>query len=518
MASFTFSRRVLGRLAAASLLGAPLARAAQAQTEPPLDFAVEHGRHFRQASPQNGQGFQVENGAHRMWDAYRRAGGPGVLGYPVSALHANNGVWMQLFTHGGMQAAAAAAPPQPVNVLELLDAAGLADWLHAQRQVPLPLDDGSASYAEAVERRLGWLHDDAIRTAYFANPDPARFLTWTQDDALRRFGLPMSLPGQSGARIVQRFQRGVMERTVDQGAAQTWAVGDLLIERGLLPDGARTPTPSAPAYAEAAGRTIHDRLEAAVRARIAAEPGVWAVYAAASGAERPLVAIEADRDMPAMSLWKLTLLREAYRRNGVGRLSFDERLTMTDSVAERVPQPPSLEVGWTIALRTALERAITISDNAAAVLVGDRLGYASIDAALRADGYTVTTVNARATRTTARELGRMLEQMVGLRRAGWQPSAAQMRAMRALLLNQTRNDRIPLLLRPGTPVAHKTGEFNDVSNDAGIVYASTGPITIAALVDQSPNTTRSAFVIADLARMIVDAVDPSSGEGEAPAG
>ena len=499
-------------MVAATLATAPFVGPGLTDEDLPADFAIEDGHHYRQASPEPNTGFAVFNGRRPWWDTYRRAGGSQVLGYPVSLPYARDGLAVQAFSHGAIQSPYQGVNLAPANVLELLDSAGYTRWLHDQRQVPMPL------HADAnTDARLTWMTDDPIRDVYFGNPAPARFLTWSRTQALRRFGLPMSRPERLGRNIVQRFQRGVLERTIDGPTVRVRPVGRLLVELGLVPKDRTTPVSSMDALLGAAGRTIHERLTAAVRARIRTEPGTWAVFAANSGANRPLVAINADREMRTLSIWKVLLLRETFRQRAAGLLSFDELLTMDESVAERADPPVSLEPGQQIDVGTALEHAISVSDNASAILLGDRVGYQNIDFDLRREGLRVTTINVNEPFTTAREMADVLERVVGLRPGVWQPTLAEVQAMRGLLLSETRTDRIPRWLRQH-PVAHKTGDFPDAANDAGVVYTAMGPVTVVALVDGTPDRERTAEAIADVARMIVDAVDPPVFDGATPIG
>lgn len=499
-------------MVAATLATAPFVGPGLTDEDLPADFAIEDGHHYRQASPEPNTGFAVFNGRRPWWDTYRRAGGPQVLGYPVSLPYARDGLAVQAFSHGAIQSPFQGVNLAPANVLELLDAAGYTRWLHEQRQVPMPLDADANTHA-----RLAWMTDDPIRDVYFGNPAPARFLAWSRTQALRRFGLPMSPPQRFGQTIVQRFQRGVLERTVDSRTVRERPVGQLLVELGLVTKDRTTPVSSMDALLEAAGRTIHERLTAAVRTRIRSEPGTWAVWAANSGTNRPLVAIEPDRDMRTLSVWKVLLLREAFRQRSAGLLSFDELLTMDETVVERADPPISLEPGQQINVGTALNHAISVSDNASAILLGDRVGYQNIDFDLRREGLQVTTINVIEPFTTAREIADVLERIVGLRPGAWQPTLAEFQAMRGLLLSETRTDRIPRWLRQH-PVAHKTGDFPDAANDAGVVYTAMGPVTVVALVDRTPDRERTAAAIADVARMIVDAVDPPVFDGTMPAG
>ena len=511
-ATILLGRRAFSRMAAGALATAPFVGPGLSEADLPSDFAIENGHHFRQASPEPAGGFAVFNGRRPWWDVYRRAGGPDVLGYPISLPYARGGLVIQLFSHGGIQSPFHSVDLSPANLLDLLDAAGYASWLRAERQVPMPV----ATRANA-DARLAWLTDDRIRAAYYANPAPARFLSWDHTQALRRFGLPMSRPERFAQNIVQRFQRGVLERTVESPTVRVRPVGQLLVELGLVSSDRATPVSSRDALLRSSGRTIHERLTAAVRARIRAEPGTWAIFAANSGANRPLVAINADRKMRTLSVWKALLLREAFRQRAAGLLSFGELLTMNETVVERADPPVSLEPGQPIQVGAALARAITVSDNASAILLGDRVGYQNIDFDLRREGLQVTTTNVIEPFTTAREMADVLERILGLRPGVWQPALTEIQAMRELLLSETRTDRIPRWLRQH-PVAHKTGDFADAANDAGVVFTAMGPVTLVALVDRTPDRRRSAEAIADVARMIVDAVDPPVFTGNAPLG
>lgn len=510
--SILLGRRAFGRVAVGALAATPFVGPGSSDADLPPDFAIQNGHHYRQASPEPNAGFAVFNGRRPWWDTYRRSGGPKVLGYPISLPYARDGLAVQAFSHGAIQSPLRGVNLASANVLELLDSAGFSRWLYDRRQVPLPLDTSADADA-----RLAWLTDDPIRTAYFGNPAPTRFLSWSRTQALRRFGLPMSRPAQLGPNIVQRFQRGVLERNSDSPTVRVRPVGQLLVELGLVTTDRARPVSSMDALLRAAGRTIHERLTAAVRARIRGEPGDWAIFAAYSGAIRPLVAINADREMRTLSVWKVLLLREAFRQRAAGLLSFEELLTMDETVVERADPPITLEPGQQIEVGTAIARAISVSDNAAAILLGDRLGYPNIDFDLRREGLRVTTVDTREPVTTAREMANVLERMVGLRPGVWQPTLADIQTMRDLMLSETRTDRIPRWLRQH-PVAHKTGDFPDAANDVGVVYTAMGPVTVVALVDRTPNRERTAAVIADVARMIVDAVDPPAFNSATPVG
>jgi len=78
----------------------------------------------------------------------------------------------------------------------------------------------------------------------------------------------------------------------------------------------------------------------------------------------------------------------------------------------------------------------------------------------------------------AREIGRMLE---GIERETI-ASPASCRVMRMFLRRQLAGSRrLPHFV--DVPVAHKTGDSGNIANDVGIIYARSGPIVIAVLVN-----------------------------------
>ena len=101
-------------------------------------------------------------------------------------------------------------------------------------------------------------------------------------------------------------------------------------------------------------------------------------------------------------------------------------------------------------------------------------------------------------------------------RAHWSRTLADAQGMRTLLLGETRNNRIPARLPAGTAVAHKTGDLAGISNDAGVVYASTGPITLVILAHDVPGHGRAEATAAEIAAMVVGAYDPQLVQGSSP--
>ena len=519
------ARSALAAAVLASATSLP-ASAEPAAAAPEHDFPIADGRHYPQASDESGRGYEVRNiGDAKWWDGYRGLGGLPVLGPPRGAIFAANGFEYQALRYGLLQWKPGEGRVVLANALEIMDRAGHTDWLYAARQVPRPIeDDGSTSFQHAVEIRTGWLTDDAIRAVFQSNPDPIGRLVWTADHARDRWGLPMSRPERLGPFVAQRFQRGVLQHWIEEveglpapGSVTTVLLDEVLRHAGVMPEAALASVDSAAAATQAAGNTLGDQLESAINARLVGEPGNWAVYAAPAGSDAE-VAINADTVVPAASLWKLAMLVEAYRQRAVIGLSFDTLLEMNESVLDRVDPPATLAPGQRVSIEYALERTMSVSDNTNAVLLGDRIGYANMMWTLDQLGLTATDVTSAQTVTTARDAAMLLEVALGMRPAHWSRTLADVQGMRTLLLGETRNNRIPARLPAGTAVAHKTGDLAGISNDAGVVYASTGPITVVILARDLPGHVRAEATAAEIAAMVVSAYDPQVVSGSTPAG
>ena len=104
---------------------------------------------------------------------------------------------------------------------------------------------------------------------------------------------------------------------------------------------------------------------------------------------------------------------------------------------------------------------------------------------------------------TAREIARMLE---GIERETL-TSPASSATMRTFLRRQLAGSRrLPHFV--DVPVAHKTGDSGNIANDVGIIYARSGPIVIAVLVNGITGSYAEAEDrIGRIAKLVVDHFD-----------
>ena len=240
---------VLG-LTAAAVVAAPPRQAAP-------DEAIPGGWHYRQASgTADGRGFDLRDlpntpvGPVPFWTHFENMGGVEVLGYPASrAFIGRDGCVYQVLQRVTLQACAGLGI-RFANTFQMLEEAGQDIFLDSARQIPRGRADGARSFDEAVAIRLGWLRDDDLKAAFYNPPRSLGPLaTWSTNDAINLYGLPMSIPEDYGPFVSQRFQRIAFQRwKVDHpagifaaGSVVSVLGGDLLKETGVLRGEVTTP-------------------------------------------------------------------------------------------------------------------------------------------------------------------------------------------------------------------------------------------------------------------------------------
>ncbi|HSW95992.1 MAG TPA: serine hydrolase [Patescibacteria group bacterium] len=224
-----------------------------------------------------------------------------------------------------------------------------------------------------------------------------------------------------------------------------------------------------------------------------------------------------DELFPTASVIKLPLLVTLYEDAIAGRIDLSERVTYredTKVAGSGVLQ--FLDDGLNPTLRDLAVLMMAVSDNTATDLLFDRVGKARIESTMdrlglesirapfdiremlmelvdmdhtRPGGYDElrrllrlsagsggrSMIPDQADRTTPADMCRLLELIES--RAILDPDSCT--AIVELLKRIQSATRIPGLLPKGTVVAHKTGSYRRLRNDVGIVYAPSGPYTVA---------------------------------------
>ena len=163
------------------------------------------------------------------------------------------------------------------------------------------------------------------------------------------------------------------------------------------------------------------------------------------------------------SLYKLIVLAEAHRQREAGTFLF----------SETVVGLPATE---------AISSMIRGSINETAHGLLERLGFEEVEALPAELGMNNTVIRGENYTTTAADIAHFFIELHGRRLIS--PQADE--AMVELLLGQRIRDRIPALLPPDLPIAHKTGRIDRFAHDAGIVYAPGGAYVLVVLTEGSP--------------------------------
>ena len=212
------------------------------------------------------------------------------------------------------------------------------------------------------------------------------------------------------------------------------------------------------------------------------------------------IALEPDRDFYAASLYKTWVMLEAFNQQQALLLDWAEQYIVTGHYVTYGLNPGELEECDVVTLLSVLERMMGRTDNVAANLLLDRVGAGNINRALRNLGlglsgfYTAGTMP-----TTATETALLLEAIY----EGAAVSDAASVRMLGLLKTEAIDDRIPALLPPGTEVAHKTGNWENATHDAGIVFSPRATYLIVVLTDYG-YFDGGATPIAELSRVVYD--------------
>jgi beta-lactamase class A len=269
-----------------------------------------------------------------------------------------------------------------------------------------------------------------------------------------------------------------------------------------VPANPELPEPPVPAMSSsdpARPRTLQETLDA-VASRHNSRLGIFVKHLE-TGEEASL---SGDARFRSASLYKLFVLYSAFQRVESGEMTLDEMVTLSQAAVERDPYA-EWPAGTRTTINCALEAMITVSNNAAASMLVERVGgRARINADIRALGLTQSDLTGGYAQTSPRDIALLLE-AIARKRAG-SPAASE--SMLDLLLAQRRDDRLPLPLPPYVRVAHKTGELPKLRNDAGIVYAPSGPYIVVGLSGDAPNDVVARAALVDLSREVYSYFEP----------
>jgi len=282
------------------------------------------------------------------------------------------------------------------------------------------------------------------------------------------------------------------------------------------PDGAPyEPTPGAPIRLRPTGSApllaryqpvpfvIDPDLERIVRETIKPDEGRFAIVVKNLVDGRGVM-LDPKRQFYAASLYKTWVMLEAFRQRDAGLLDFSERYVVSDYYERLALNPDEFAACGDVSVQQAIERMMRVSDNVAANLVLDRVGPSNTNDALRSLGLSVSSFSQDdSLPTTAGDMALLMEAIA----RGQALSAGPSLEMFLLLESESIDDRIPALLPAGTQVAHKTGNWDDATHDAGIVVSPGATYVIVVLTDFGYQDDGGGR-IARLSRAVYDYYNP----------
>jgi beta-lactamase class A len=240
-------------------------------------------------------------------------------------------------------------------------------------------------------------------------------------------------------------------------------------------------------------------LDRLVRDRLGADAGHYAVVIKDLGDGRG-TAFDADHVFYAASLFKLEVMVEIFHQRDAGLLDFGERYVATDYYSGFDLGPHVVTPCSTVSIDDALAAMMSVSDNVAAVMLQDRAGAGHINDAMAALGLEQTRLTEdQSLPATAGDLARLVEAIA----RGKVVSGAASEAMTSLMATEEIDDRIPQGVPKGTVVAHKTGNWEQATHDAGIVYGKRSTYVMVLMSDLGFGSD-AAKVEADIAKVAWD--------------
>jgi beta-lactamase class A len=193
----------------------------------------------------------------------------------------------------------------------------------------------------------------------------------------------------------------------------------------------------------------------------------------------------ADESFTSASLYKLWLMGTAYTQFENGTLRRDMHMSQdagTLNTIFHIGSDSAALSGGNVAMSSteAIYKAITVSDNYAALLLTNRVTIKEMKTFLTNNGMIHTTEDILP-HTTPSDIGMLYEKLYNQTLVSSSASAEMVQ----ILKEQKINDRIPKYLPAYVQIAHKTGELDGYKHDAGIIYTPKGDYIFVAMSNTS---------------------------------
>lgn len=221
---------------------------------------------------------------------------------------------------------------------------------------------------------------------------------------------------------------------------------------------------------------------------------------------------------PAASLIKLFILWELFRQVESRQIHLDNRMTL--GAGQKVGGfgiLKELHDGLDLTVLDLAKLMIILSDNVATNILIERLGMAKINAAIAGLGARDTKLQRKMMDQEAKERGLdnftsvhdvtlLLDSLVTTGTLSLGPESVT--GFIDILKGQQCNNKIPLLLPPGTVLAHKTGDLPGIEHDAGILFTSRGPVIIVVMTKDLTSNEEGIRLSNKIGRLVFEVIEP----------
>lgn len=188
------------------------------------------------------------------------------------------------------------------------------------------------------------------------------------------------------------------------------------------------------------------------------------------------------------SLYKVWIMAAAFDQIKNGELDGDEILSEDISVLNEKFNIASEDAEMTegtiaLSVKDALEQMITISHNYAALLLTEKIKLSNVALFLKENAFDESTVgiNGASPTSTPSNIALFFEKLY----KGELADLTYTQKMLDLLKKQTLNEKLPKYLPKDVVVAHKTGEIDYLTHDAGIVFSDKGDYIIVVMSEST---------------------------------
>lgn len=280
------------------------------------------------------------------------------------------------------------------------------------------------------------------------------------------------------------------------------------VSRTVNSEGAKTPPENTLKSSEnqsPSPKPIDSSLSTIIQNSLTDSTGTYGVYIKNLQDNQSFYQLE-HKSFKTGSLYKLWIMAVVYDQIQKGVLTEDQILSADiRTLNQKFDIDPDLaeltDGSITLSVQSALNQMITISHNYAALLLTEKVKLSTIATFLSQNGFKQSSVGTDGSNptSTASDIGLFFEKLY----RGELANAKYTKEMIDLLKNQHLNNKLPKYLPQEVSIAHKTGEFETFSHDAGLVYIPNGGYIIAIL-SESDNPAGAEDRIAQISKSVYD--------------